>query len=286
MADPTTCVLCGDECHQPGRFCTNCVGDSRRPVAARGGPREVSSGPPEVRVGPARVGPLRILQWPISVALLVTTALAGMRAGAALAQLSDDLRDRRLGRGAVDAGAIRHLAGVDQRLVVVGAAVALVVAALWLLWWAFAFANLRPLGVAPREGESWAVLSWAVPLAHLVVPQRVADELWKGSDPWAPLGWRPPRHGRRSALVRTWWMSWWGAVALLVATEIGAAGLDGRPALLNPPPGTWPAAALAGALAASAVLTAVAGLAAICLVTGVTARQRERARMMVDIGLV
>jgi hypothetical protein len=209
-----------------------------------------------------------------------------MRAASAASQLADDLRARRRGRGVLDLPTLHHLAVVDQRLVVVGAVLAVAVGALWLLWWAFAFANLRPLGVAPREGGSWAVLSWIVPLAQVVVPQRVADELWKGSDPWAPLGWRPPRHGRRSAVVRTWWASWWGAVALLVATEVGVAGFDARTAWLPRHPGSWAAVGVAGALVASAVLTAIAGLAGICLVTGVTARQRERAQMMAEIGLV
>jgi uncharacterized protein DUF4328 len=258
-----TCVLCDRLCDQPGRFCSVCVG--RRGLVAR------TAG--DVEVGPARIRVLRLLQWPISLLLLGATAVAGMRTAALVLDLSAVLRKR-----AVQVVDLHHLAAVEQRLVLAGAALIGVVGALWLLWWAVAYTNLRPLGVRPRHHGVWAVVAWVVPLADLIVPQRVADELWTGSDPWTPLGWRQARYARRSPAVRLWWTSWLGASVALAAAQAAVSSLSGRPTTVT--------VVADGCLIASAVLTAVAGLSGIHLVTGVTARQGERARMMIEAGLV
>lgn len=258
----STCVVCDRPCDQPGRFCTACVGC--RGLVARSG---------DVEVGPAQIHVLRLLQWPISLLLMGATGLAGMRTAALVLDLSAALRER-----AAKLVDLHHLAAVEQRLVLVGAALIAVVGALWLLWWAVAYTNLRPLGVRPRHRGVWAVVAWVVPVADLIVPQRVADELWKGSDPWTPLGWRQARYGRRSPAVQVWWMSWLGASVALGGAQAAVASLSGR--------STTGAVVADGCLILSAVLTAVAGLSGIHLVTGVTARQGERARMMVEAGLV
>lgn len=274
--DSALCVLCDRPSDQPGRFCTRCTG--RSSLLARMSPN--------IEVGPAQLQALRVLQWPISLLLLGAAALAGMRTAALTLDLSAALRARRSPGTPPDLVTLHRLAAVEQRLVVVGLALVATVGMLWLLWWAVAYANLRPLGISPRHHGVWAVLSWAVPIADLVVPQRVADELWRGSDPWAPLGWRQARYGRRAGVVRLWWLSWLGALLLVAGAQAALAVLVRHPTL-----GTFHARATGavvadGCLIASSLLTALAGLGAIVLVTGVTARQEERARLMAEAGLI
>ncbi len=261
-------MICGERSDQAGRFCTGCVG----PVAADG-PSGAS-----IDIGRADVRPLRLLQWPITGLLLAASAVAGMRSAALWLDLTDVWRARR------EHGVERlaKLAPVDQHLVIVGAVVVCAVGLLWLAWWAVAYANLRPLGVRPRNTPAWAVAAWLVPGVDLVLPQQVADELWKGSDPWAPLGWRARRRGRRAGVVRCWWVSWCAAIALLIGAEVLLAVLPGR----DPAMRATGDLAVDALLIASALLTAVAGLAATALITGVTARQDARARLLVQAGLV
>jgi len=254
------CVLCGQPSDQPGRFCSGCVGPNGSVAGGQGATLEF---------GPAQMRPLRILQWPITAGLLAASGLAGMRTAALVLSLDAVVRRQ---------PSVTHLGLVQQRVVMGGAGLFALVGVLWLAWWAVAYANLRPLGVMPREVQAWAVLAWLVPLADVVVPQRIADELWRGSDPWTPLGWRAGKHARRSPIVRAWWLAWWGAGALLAGAEV---------ALLRVAhPTRSVTIGIDAALIASAVLVAVAGVAAIGLVIGVTARQGERARLMVQAGLV
>ena len=80
----------------------------------------------------------------------------------------------------------------------------------WMIWWVCAYraaADRRAL----RYGKGWAFGGWFVPFANLVVPKRVADDLWTASrEPDWPARCRGPQlvgHprvvGRVAALRRT-----------------------------------------------------------------------------------
>jgi len=267
-----TCMLCGEPSDQPGPWCTGCVGEQGRP--------SVRSPLAELELAPARVGPMRLLAVPISVLLLVVTGLAGMRASGLVVEL------RQVLAGPAATARMRSVASIQQGLTLAGIGLVLLVGALWLVWWAVAYANLRALGVRPRSGPVWAVVAWVVPFASLIVPQRIADELWKGSDPWTPLGWRAPRHARRAGVVKLWWTASCAAVMFLIVAAWGAFGLVGTARFAALPLRRDVAAGVDVALLISTVLTAAAGVAAITLVTGVTARQGDKARLMVEAGLL
>jgi hypothetical protein len=224
---------------------------------------------PGLNLGGASVRPLQILQWPISALLLGATAVAGMVSATLGLHLSAEL-DRHPAQ-------LPQLRGIEHHLAAISAELLVAVGVLWLIWWAVAYANLVPLGVRPRHDPAWAVASWFVPFVDLLLPQRVANELWRGSDPWAPLGWRAPRHARIAPLVRWWWQSWCTSFLLVVASEV---------ALRRVTPTTTALAGIDTALILAALLAAVSGITAIRLVTGVTARQRRRADLLVEAGLV
>jgi len=64
----------------------------------------------------------------------------------------------------------------------------------------------------PRFGPGWAIGGWFIPLASLVIPVLVMQDLWRASDPAVPRGDPVWRRRPGSALVGWWW------AAYLVAT--------------------------------------------------------------------
>lgn len=76
------------------------------------------------------------------------------------------------------------------------------VGGLVFVWWfQRAYANLRAISVdGARHHPAWAVGAWLVPVAALVWPKRIADEIWRGSNPGAD-----PKAGKAPALYGAWW---------------------------------------------------------------------------------
>jgi len=90
----------------------------------------------------------------------------------------------------------------------------------WLLWQHGAHRVLRD-GLAtpgPRFSPGWAVAWWFVPVANLVVPVVVMDELWRASGGHDATGSRW-QDRRLPAVVRWWWACWVTAVAIAVVTR-------------------------------------------------------------------
>jgi hypothetical protein len=74
----------------------------------------------------------------------------------------------------------------------------------WMVWWVCAYraaADRRAL----RYGTGWAFGGWFVPFANLVVPKRVADDLWTASR--AP-DWPRDAEARSSWDILAWWGAW------------------------------------------------------------------------------
>jgi hypothetical protein len=268
-----TCVLCGGPADQVGRFCTDCVGDQGRASSRRGGRA--------VLIGPARLGLLRWLRWPLVLLLFGGVGLAGARAGESW------LATRRLGRivghGTVSAhdARITSLVHLERNLSVVQVGTTLAIGAVFLLWWWLAYRNLSALGIERRSRPGWAVVSWFVPLVSLVAPKRVAEELRAGSAASTPLGWSYAR-GVLSSLVTGWWACWLTSIALPPLALAGVAlASSSRPDWLG---GVALTAGLASLL--SGLLLGVAGLCAVVLVLEVTAGQVDRAQAIAEAGLL
>lgn len=69
--------------------------------------------------------------------------------------------------------------------------------------------NLRPLKTGgQRFTPGWAVGWILIPIANFWQPMQVFAELWRGSDPAAPLDYQVSQHhGRRSPLISFWWLT-------------------------------------------------------------------------------
>lgn len=94
-----------------------------------------------------------------------------------------------------------------------------VTAIVWLVWWAKAHRAATDGRGDLRYGRGWAIGGWFVPFANLVVPKRVADDLWTAA--------REPRRPRDAGVVRSgpvvaWWATYLTAGAL-VLTIVGDA---------------------------------------------------------------
>ena len=78
---------------------------------------------------------------------------------------------------------------------------------LFLAWFHRAYGNIRALGVSePRYRRGWAVGAWFIPVANLVIPKQLANDLWRAGDP--ELQPRDPGWQSRpvAALVHWWWV--------------------------------------------------------------------------------
>jgi hypothetical protein len=128
----------------------------------------------------------------------------------------------------------------------------LAIAVVFIIWFWRAAKNNQALDRHPRLGPGWAIGGWFIPLANLVIPVLIAQDLWKGSESARPRGDRAWRGEPASPLVWSWWGLWIAAsVAAAVSSLYGPSviddgGTDFRPANM------WllaAAVALAGAAA-------------------------------------
>ena len=131
------------------------------------------------------------------------------------------------------------------------------------IWMHRAYRNLPALGArAPQWSPGWAAAGWFVPLANLVMPYRVACELWDGAAaPW----WR------RLPLLETWWATWLASLLLgLLSIALYAYGGYGRMIVV--------AGDLAGTIGDMALV--VAGTLAILVIHTISRGQAARARQL------
>jgi hypothetical protein len=130
-----------------------------------------------------------------------------------------------------DAVTQAELDASHDRQTVVGIAylVMLVVGAFFFIrWFHPAYANLRKLGQPTlRHGDGWAIGSWFIPVAGLWLPKKLANDVWRATDPSAPPamggeGWlriAPP------PLLQWWWGAW--IVSNILAQTVGRLALSG-----------------------------------------------------------
>ncbi len=203
MSSPTC-----PRCSQPtgiGRLCGACGFDLTPELTAQGflpptGAAPTSFGAPL----PAPPAPGFRSPRTAGIVALCLLGLAGFLCAAAA--LLDSLWLIETGRAdadfAVHLELIERLDAVNQLqlLSLVAAAIAFIV---WL-WQAYG--NMRPLGIAnPRYARGWAIAGWFVPVANLVIPKLLANDVWRAGDPDLAPGERNWQARRVAPLVHWWW---------------------------------------------------------------------------------
>ena len=123
---------------------------------------------------------------------------------AALAVLADVDQAALLGSLAVDPAevSIGHLEASDARTSIVhmlALPVLVVTAVSWLVWFRKLYGGLSRRGASPlRHAKGWALGSWFVPFANLVVPKQMMDDAWRATGSM-PAGAPVP------TLLAWWW---------------------------------------------------------------------------------
>jgi hypothetical protein len=101
-----------------------------------------------------------------------------------------------------------------------------VIAVLFIVWMFRAAKNHEALGRSnTRFGPGWAIGGWFVPVANLVLPVLIVQDLWRGGDASRPRDDAAWRNVRGSWLVGCWWAAW---VASLLRFAYSGAGLHDR----------------------------------------------------------
>ncbi|HYT25071.1 MAG TPA: protein kinase, partial [Actinomycetota bacterium] len=92
---------------------------------------------------------------------------------------------------------------------VLQALVFLVTAALFLVWFGRAYANLAVLGARGlRYRRWWATAGWLLPVYSLFRPKQVLNDVWRASDPELPAEAGTSWRGERvPALLGWWWLA-------------------------------------------------------------------------------
>lgn len=117
----------------------------------------------------------------------------------------------------------------------------------------------------PRLGPGWAIGGWFIPIANLVIPVLVMQDLWRGSDPSVPRGDMRWKIGPRSALV-----GWWWGLLLLSFVRVTFGGQDRERSRTVSDVRTNTTFVLIGM-----AFTVAAAVLAILIVRRITARQEE-----------
>jgi hypothetical protein len=60
----------------------------------------------------------------------------------------------------------------------------------------------------PRFGPGWSIGAWFIPLANLVIPVMIIQDLWRGATPTTPRSDPRWRAARGSWLIGVWWAAW------------------------------------------------------------------------------
>jgi hypothetical protein len=145
----------------------------------------------------------------------------------------------------------------------------LVIVVLFIVWMFRAAKNNEALGrTGARFGPGWSIGSWFIPLANLVIPVLIVQDLWRGSNAGTrrgDVGWRA---ASGSALVGWWWAAW---IVSIARFTYSGSGLHGRRSLDDIE--TSNTVALAGVVALG-----VAAVLAVLVVRALSRRQLEALR--------
>lgn len=140
----------------------------------------------------------------------------------------------------------------------------------FIAWTWRAYKNAAALGAHQlRFGPGWAIGGWLVPFLNLWRPRQIVGDIWRTTEPQAPAYFRRVNWSavREPGLLSAWWGLF---VVSSVLDRVSARIAINSTALEDDRTGT-----IFGLLAS--VTMAAAGVLAILVIRGVTARQRERA---------
>jgi hypothetical protein len=98
----------------------------------------------------------------------------------------------------------------------------LVVVVLFIIWQFRVAKNNEALERrGPRFGPGWSIGAWFIPLANLVIPVMIMQDLWRGADPTTPRGDPRWRHAKGSWLIGLWWAAWLVSLLRFAASNSG-----------------------------------------------------------------
>ena len=85
----------------------------------------------------------------------------------------------------------------------------LTIVVLFIIWQFRAAKNNEALDrLHARFGPGWSIGAWFIPLANLVIPVMIIQDLWRGATPETPRGDPRWRSAKGSWLVALWWTAW------------------------------------------------------------------------------
>jgi hypothetical protein len=138
------------------------------------------------------------LTW-LFVAHIVLTALL-------IIGVSNHLRvltDKEAGGLVFDTKSVNDANAFPAAMIILSGFVALAIFVLLVIWLYRAAKNNEALGRQnPRLGPGWAIAGWFIPLANLVIPFIIMDDVWRGADPSIARG--DPNWRRSSTLGAIW----------------------------------------------------------------------------------
>jgi hypothetical protein len=148
-----------------------------------------------------------------------------------------------------------------------------------MVWFKGAYDNAQPLGASGlRYTPGWAIGAWFIPVGNMFIPKQIADDIWRSSDPALPADagahWK---FKPVATVLHVWWTAW---VVRWVLTVVG----DGMASNALEQRDVETYRLSAAFIGVSDLGMAAAGIAFLKVVAGVTARQRERARVLADTG--
>jgi hypothetical protein len=141
------------------------------------------------------------------IVLLICAGVAALSVAGTLAnrvQVIDDFDQA----SRVTATLAQRARSADDAVSTASAALLLLVIAtgvVFIIWQWRAAKDAAVLGRAwPRFGPGWSIGGWFIPLANLVIPVLIVQDLWRATSPFSEPGshWRQQP---RSALVSCWW---------------------------------------------------------------------------------
>jgi hypothetical protein len=142
--------------------------------------------------------------------LFTIDAIAGVFGIVALANRLGVIRD--LQNGDIGLDLVKRAQDADDLANAAGAilgVLGLVTAIVFIIWMWRVAKNNEALGrTNPRFGPGWSIGGWFIPLANLVIPVLIMQDLWRGSDPSVARGDPGWRTARGSGLIGTWWGFW------------------------------------------------------------------------------
>lgn len=136
------------------------------------------------------------------------------------------LSDNESGGLVFDTKAVNDANALPASMIILSGLVGLAIFVLLVIWLYRAAKNNEALGrMNSRLGAGWAIGGWFIPIANLVIPFIIMDDIWRGADPSIPRG--DPNWRRSSTLGAIWaWLV--TAVIFTIPSAIASSGGDVR----------------------------------------------------------